>query len=219
MQATASASAQHPSHHPTTIPSIHLISATPSSTGLSSSEAPNSPATFARALEDPWAATAAAFHISLPLAPKVEANSAKKKLVPKKSKLGIFSSSPFSSTTTGGAGSTKDEFSDVVRRVGADAKSGGGGGGGGGGKGGFDIYVDPVFRASLTDHSSHPPSTTTTMAQDVHINTNTAALPSQSLSLPSISSGSDSSEEDDTKKSFDFTGELAKFDKPRASPR
>jgi len=154
MQAIAPASAQPASHHPTTIPSIRLISATPSSTGLSSSEATNSPATFARALEDSWAATAAASNISLPLAPKVEPNSAKKKLVPKKSKLGIFSSSPFSSsarerdvkvssssitTTGGGVASTKDEFSDGVRRVGSDAKSGGGEGG----KGGFEIYVDP----------------------------------------------------------------------------
>ena len=86
----------------------------------------SSPATFACALADSWAATAAASNISLPLAQKVEnlkaPNTAStiKKLVPKKSKLGMFSASPFSSSSrdvkvsTTAAASTKGDFSDVV---------------------------------------------------------------------------------------------------------
>ena len=74
----------------------------------------------------------------------------------------------------------------------------------------------PVFRASLTDHSSYPPKTT-----QVNINVNNNAFPSS----PSLSSNSHSlpsptsTSEDDTKKSFDFTGELRKLNESGASDR
>jgi hypothetical protein len=65
------------------------------------------------------------------LAPKFDANEqSRKKLVPRKSKLGILSI---------GRDREKDrakDFSDVVRRVGAPAPASG--------RGGFEIYVDPT---------------------------------------------------------------------------
>ncbi|KAF8959872.1 hypothetical protein BDZ97DRAFT_1666634 [Flammula alnicola] len=103
------------------IPSIRLISATPSATGLSS-EASTS---FNRSLEESWAT------MPSPLAPKTaEADPARRRLVPKKSKLSIL-----------GVGRDKEkergkDFSDVIRRVGADYASS---------KGGIEIYVDPTI--------------------------------------------------------------------------
>jgi len=168
MQATAhlphphshSAGAAHP------IPSIRLISATPSTTGISSSDGGNSStstssAAFARSLEDSWeaAAAASASTTSLALAPKVQeiATGGKKRLVPKKSKLGmgIFSSTPFtSSSLSSGSGSIKPpanaDLSDVVRRVGVElpsssnATSASASAASIKAKGGFEIYVDPT---------------------------------------------------------------------------
>ena len=131
------------------IPSIRLISATPSSTVISSSDGGNSTkssASFARALEDSWDAAAAAKgpNSSLALAPKVlkaqesaVETAGKKRLVPKKSKLGIFSSTPFTSSSA----SANTDFSDVVRRIGAPAASSASSLKA---KGGFEIYVDPT---------------------------------------------------------------------------
>ena len=136
---------------PNAIPSIRLISATPSSTVISSSDGGNSTtssASFARALEDSWDAAAAAKgpNSSLALAPKVvkaqenavETTGGKKRLVPKKSKLGIFSSTPFGSSSSTSANT---DFSDVVRRIGAPAASSASSLKA---KGGFEIYVDPT---------------------------------------------------------------------------
>ena len=118
-----------PPHFDTTqpgpiIPSIRLISATPSASGLSS-DASNS---FNRSLEQSWADMASQQSI---LSPKSDANEQpRKKLVPKKSKLGILSI---------GRDKEKDrakDFSDVVRRVGAPPSASG--------RGGFEIYVDPT---------------------------------------------------------------------------
>ncbi|KAH9487444.1 hypothetical protein JR316_0001520 [Psilocybe cubensis] len=134
------------------IPSIRLITATPSASGLSSSEASTS---FARALEESWdamAPTSASIPVlPSPLAPKSAVGGAgadagvKRKLVPKKSKLSILGM---------GLGSNRDrkseerakDLSDVVRRVGLsdsgvlnDASFSYSTGG----KGGFEIYVDP----------------------------------------------------------------------------
>ena len=134
---------------PNPIPSIRLISATPSSTVISSSDGGNSTkssASFARALEDSWDAAAAAKgpNSSLALAPKVlkaqesaVETAGKKRLVPKKSKLGIFSSTPFTSSSA----SANTDFSDVVRRIGAPAASSASSLKA---KGGFEIYVDPT---------------------------------------------------------------------------
>lgn len=97
------------------IPSIRLISATPSATGTSS-EANTS---LNRTIDSSWAS------IPSPLAPKAEVPS-RKRLVPKKSKLSLL-----------GVGREKErgkDLSDVVRRVGATSSS----------KGGFEIYVDPT---------------------------------------------------------------------------
>jgi serine/arginine repetitive matrix protein 2 len=100
------------------IPSIRLISATPSATGLSSEGSTS----FNRSLEESWAS------VPLPLAPKSDIQS-RKRLVPKKSKLGILNMGRDKEKNRG------KDLSDVVRRVGADSFSA---------RGGFDIFVDPT---------------------------------------------------------------------------
>ena len=102
--------------HP--VPTIRLISATPSAAG-SAGDASTSFASSSYASIAPFA--------SSPLAPKQEtAEAPRKRLVPKKSKLGLL-----------GAGKTKEkankDFSDVVRRVGGAPSTG---------RSGFEIYVD-----------------------------------------------------------------------------
>ncbi|KAI0746236.1 hypothetical protein C8Q80DRAFT_1271161 [Daedaleopsis nitida] len=103
-----------PAHH---VPTIRLISATPSAAG-SAGDASTSFASSSYASISPFAAS--------PLAPKHEAEAPRKRLVPKKSKLGLL-----------GGGKNKDkankDFSDVVRRVGGAPSTG---------RGGFEIYVD-----------------------------------------------------------------------------
>ena len=112
---------------PPPIPTIRLISATPAATGSATS--PNTSianTTFASSFVNVPA-------VSSPLAPKGEdKGSAKRRLVPKKSKLSLL---------VGGStnGKTKDrankDLSDVVRRVGGSASTS---------RGGFEIYVDPT---------------------------------------------------------------------------
>jgi len=118
------ATATPPQVDPTHIPSIRLISATPSATGLSSEAS----SIFNRSLEQSWVDMASQQSI---LAPKSDATEQpRKKLVPKKSKLGILRI---------GRDKEKDrakDFSDVVRRVGASPSASG--------RGGFEIYVDPT---------------------------------------------------------------------------
>ncbi|KAJ3908042.1 hypothetical protein F5879DRAFT_794348 [Lentinula edodes] len=105
--------------HPSDVPSIRLVAATPSASGFSS-EASTS-------LEFSWTAVPS---VPSPLAPKTDAEP-RKRLVPKKSKLGLL------------GGSSKDrqkdrgkDLSDVVRRVGGGSTSRR--------AGGFEIYVDPT---------------------------------------------------------------------------
>ncbi|KAI0309656.1 hypothetical protein OF83DRAFT_1179371 [Amylostereum chailletii] len=101
------------------IPTIRLISATPSAAG-SASDANNSLASTS------FASSYVA--VSSPLSPKPEDEPIRKKLVPKKSKLGILGSS---------SGKVKErgkDLSDIVRRAGGASSS----------KGGFEIYVDPT---------------------------------------------------------------------------
>lgn len=108
--------------HP--IPSIRLISATPSATGLSSEAS----VSFSRSLEESWATMPS---IPSPLTPKAE-EPLRKKLVPKKSKLSILG--------VGMGRSDRDkgkDLSDVVRRVGAANTAST--------RGGFEIYVDPTI--------------------------------------------------------------------------
>ena len=101
--------------HP--VPTIRLISATPSAAG-SAGDASTSFASSSYASIAPFA--------SSPLAPKVDSDAPRKRIVPKKSKLGLL-----------GGGKTKEkvnkDFSDVVRRVGGTPSTG---------RGGFEIYVD-----------------------------------------------------------------------------
>ncbi|KAF5333935.1 hypothetical protein D9758_018162 [Tetrapyrgos nigripes] len=103
------------------VPSIRLIAATPSASGLSS-EASTS-------MNSSWTSVPS---VSSPIAPKNDDAAPRKRLVPKKSKLGLL-----------GVGSSKEkdkesqrgkDLSDVVRRVGASSSS----------RRGFDIYVDPA---------------------------------------------------------------------------
>ncbi|KAF9065359.1 hypothetical protein BDP27DRAFT_1424922 [Rhodocollybia butyracea] len=103
-------------YHPSDVPSIRLVAATPSASGISS-EASTS-------MNSSWTSVPA---LPSPLAPK--ADPARKRLVPKKSKLGLL----------GGKDRQKDrgkDLSDVVRRVGGGSTSRRGGG--------FEIYVDPT---------------------------------------------------------------------------
>ncbi|CDO70210.1 hypothetical protein BN946_scf184942.g10 [Trametes cinnabarina] len=99
------------------VPTIRLISATPSAAG-SAGDASMSFASSSYATIAPFA--------SSPLAPKADANAPKKRLVPKKSKLGLL-----------GGGKSKEkankDFSDIARRVGSAPSTG---------RGGFEIYVD-----------------------------------------------------------------------------
>lgn len=103
--------------HPSDIPSIRLVAATPSASGMSS-EASTS-------LNYSWTDVPS---MPSPIAPKAHP-SPRKRLVPKKSKLGLL-------------GGNKDkqrdrakDLSDVVRRVGGSTSRGGSG---------FEIYVDPT---------------------------------------------------------------------------
>ncbi|KAI0339201.1 hypothetical protein BDW22DRAFT_606971 [Trametopsis cervina] len=89
------------------IPTIRFIAATPSEQNIS------------RSAVAPFA--------SSPLAPRQDKDTPRKRLVPKKSKLGLLGGSKSKEK------STKD-FSDVLRRVGADTPSNS--------RGGFEIYVD-----------------------------------------------------------------------------
>ncbi|KAK0232546.1 hypothetical protein IW262DRAFT_1725 [Armillaria fumosa] len=112
---------------PPDVPSIRLVSAIPSAVGLSSE--PNTSADHS--LESSWASLpATAYANASALAPRPTEVTPNKRLVPKKSKLGLL----------GVGGTVKEQektrdFSDVVRRVGGDSSSA---------RGGFEIYVDPI---------------------------------------------------------------------------
>ncbi|KAH9846904.1 hypothetical protein C2E23DRAFT_872120 [Lenzites betulinus] len=99
------------------VPTIRLISATPSAAG-SAGDASTSFASSSYASIAP--------PISSPLAPKQTNDGPRKRIVPKKSKLGLLGGSKTKEK------SNKD-FSDVVRRVGGAPSTG---------RGGFEIYVD-----------------------------------------------------------------------------
>lgn len=101
------------------IPSIRLISATPSANGLSS-EASTS---FNCSLEESWAS------VPVPLDPKLDLQP-RKRLVPKKFKLSIILTMGHDKEKNRGK-----DLSDVVPRVGADSFSA---------KNGFGIYIDPM---------------------------------------------------------------------------
>ncbi|KAI0666503.1 hypothetical protein C8Q78DRAFT_984185 [Trametes maxima] len=99
------------------VPTIRLISATPSAAG-SAGDASTSFASSSYASIAPFA--------SSPLAPKPNSDASRKRIVPKKSKLGLLGSSKTKEKTN-------KDFSDVVRRVGGAPSTG---------RGGFEIYVD-----------------------------------------------------------------------------
>lgn len=74
----------------------------------------------------------APFATSSPLAPRLASEAPRKRLVPKKSKLGLLAGVAGGRTK----GKANKDFSDVVRRVGGDPASTSSG------RGGFEIYVD-----------------------------------------------------------------------------
>ncbi|PPQ76307.1 hypothetical protein CVT26_009735, partial [Gymnopilus dilepis] len=144
------------------IPSIRLISATPSSSGLSSSA--DGSRSMSLTLEESWAASLASLPVppsslaaagaasksNLSLLPKDKESAkgqqdgAKKKLVPKKSKLSILGLGSSSAFSGGKDKSQSRDFSDVVRRVGAAEQLPSGLSSASMNlKGGFEIYVDP----------------------------------------------------------------------------
>lgn len=112
---------------PPDVPSIRLVTAIPSATGLSSE--PNTSADHS--LESSWASVSAvAWDSTSALGPRPTEVTPRKRLVPKKSKLALLG--------VGGAVQEREktrDFSDVVRRVGGDTSSA---------RGGFEIYVDPT---------------------------------------------------------------------------
>ncbi|KAF8269417.1 hypothetical protein EI94DRAFT_1725227 [Lactarius quietus] len=110
---------------PTPIPTIRLVSAIPSAVGS------------APALGDPLASQSPSLSPSIPLAPKQDRQAPRRRLVPKKSKLGLLVSGKGSKTNG------KHDLSDVVRRVGGSASTASVG------KSGFEIYVEPVPQSQI----------------------------------------------------------------------
>ena len=113
---TQPASATVDTHQP--VPTIRFINATPSAVG-SSSDASTS-------------AIYTTFDLpptSSPLAPRplTTSNASRKRLVPKKSKLGLLGA------VKGNKERSQNDFSDVVRRIGGTTSAG---------RGGYEIYVD-----------------------------------------------------------------------------
>ncbi|KAH9055131.1 hypothetical protein EDB83DRAFT_2392057 [Lactarius deliciosus] len=117
---TLSTLPQQTTPEPTHIPTIRLISATPSAVGS------------VQALGDPLAPQSPSSSPPTPLAPKQDTQAPRRRLVPKKSKLGLLVSGRGSKTNA------KHDLSDVVRRVGGSATTASVG------KAGFEIYVDPI---------------------------------------------------------------------------
>ena len=103
-------------HQP--VPTIRLIDATPCAAGAPSD--PDTPAIY-NALDLP--------STSLPLSPRplTTSNASRKRLVPKKSKLGLLGA------VKGSKERSQNDFSDVVRRIGGITSAG---------RGGYEIYVD-----------------------------------------------------------------------------
>ncbi|KAH9923820.1 uncharacterized protein B0H18DRAFT_1105173 [Fomitopsis serialis] len=122
---SSSSSAVHPRPStdtpPQAVPTIRLISATPSATG-SAADASGSTSL----------SSIAPFATSSPLAPRPTSETPRKRLVPKKSKLGLLAGVAGSKSKS----KASKDFSDVVRRVGGDQ------GPASSGRGGFEIYVD-----------------------------------------------------------------------------
>ncbi|KAH9003289.1 hypothetical protein EDB86DRAFT_2846246 [Lactarius hatsudake] len=117
---TLSTLPQQTTPEPTRIPTIRLISATPSAVGS------------VQALGDPLASQSPSSSPPAPLAPKQDTQAPRRRLVPKKSRLGLLVSGKGSKTNG------KHDLSDVVRRVGGSATTASVG------KAGFEIYVDPI---------------------------------------------------------------------------
>ena len=121
--AVAVATSPHAGQPP--IPSICLISATPSesATGLSS----DASTSYNCSLEEAWASVPA------PLAPKSDPQP-RKHLVPKKSKLSILTMGRDKEKNQG------KDLSDVVRHVGVDSFAA---------RDGFKIFVDPTVNPDI----------------------------------------------------------------------
>ncbi|KAH9061200.1 hypothetical protein EDB87DRAFT_1682964 [Lactarius vividus] len=116
---TLSTLPQQTTPEPTHIPTIRLISATPSAVGS------------VQALGDPLTSQSPSSSPT-PLAPKQDTQAPRRRLVPKKSKLGLLVS------RKGSKANGKHDLSDVVRRVGGSAATASVG------KAGFEIYIDPI---------------------------------------------------------------------------
>ncbi|KAI0266456.1 hypothetical protein BC834DRAFT_129548 [Gloeopeniophorella convolvens] len=110
---------------PASVPTIRLISATPSAIGAVSE--------FGNPFANNSSASSSFVSVSppAPLAPKQDATAPKRRLVPKKSKLGLLVSGKSTKAQD------RSDLSDVVRRVGGGAATSSVG------RGGFEIYVDP----------------------------------------------------------------------------
>lgn len=112
-----------PPSHEDQVPSIRLVSATPSAAGMSTDGGDS----FSNSFESSWASISPSM-----IAPKPDAP-VRKRLVPKKSKLGLLGVGPKD---------REKDLSDVARRAGADSSSA---------RGGFEIYVDPTNDPEFSD--------------------------------------------------------------------
>lgn len=108
---------------PNDIPSIRLISATPSSIVVSSSEGGNSTTSYTRVLEDSWDTAAATKGLLWRSRPRFLKHRTRSKRLgksvwyPRNLSCGYFSSTPFTSSSHSST-SANTSFSDVVRRIG-----------------------------------------------------------------------------------------------------
>ncbi|EPQ51625.1 hypothetical protein GLOTRDRAFT_117955 [Gloeophyllum trabeum ATCC 11539] len=110
---------------PSRIPTIRLVEATPSAAG-NTSQVNSSFNSF----------NGSVVTVPSPLAPRHENEGPRRRLIPKKSKLGLLGS------TSGKPKEKGKDLSDVVRRVGGSASTG---------RGGFEIYVDPTEDPDFDD--------------------------------------------------------------------
>ena len=116
---------------PEPVPTIRLISAVPTAAGA------------APGLGDPFLDTSITTPPSMsdfaptPLAPKGDIQAPRKRLVPKKSKLGLLVTGKRSKTPE------NNDLSDVVRRVGGNVMAGSGS------KKGLEIHVDPTAQSEV----------------------------------------------------------------------
>lgn len=124
----------------TTTDTVRVRSSSPFTTPATKSQVPTirltapTPSEHNASLHPPAVGPWTAETMPVPLAPKSSGDPPRKRLIPKKSKLGLLGSSS-------SRGEREQDFSDLTRRVGAAVQSGTG----------FEIYVDPAEDPDIGD--------------------------------------------------------------------